>query len=455
MSGRAVSVLRPGGGLMREIRRPGQLRHLSDSVLLEEAGSPRLIRAAMLVVFLLVAAVVGWSAVSEVDEVAVSYGQVVPSGSIRAVQHLEGGIVAAILVRDGDFVEEGQVLVRLDPSSAQAELEQTRARWASLALKAERLRAFATDTESDFSFVDERYRGLVEDQKAILAASRSARASKISVLEKQIQQRRAELAILERQRGTVERQIKLFDEEMEMRKTLVDKGLNSRIVYLNIQREVNKAQGDLARVLGQVLQVREAAGEVEKRLADVTVQMKEEALSELGTTRAELAQVREALAKVEDRARRLEVRSPVRGVVKGLAVTSAGGVIAPGQQFLEVVPVEDELIVESRVTPRDVGHVSVGQPVTVKIAAYDFARYGAIPGTVRGISASTFAEADGQPYYKARIALARNYVGDNPRRNLILPGMTAQADIDTGQKTILQYLLKPIYVSVEQAFRER
>jgi len=175
----------------------------------------------------------------------------------------------------------------------------------------------------------------------------------------------------------------------------------------------------------------------------------------MGAVTAELAQVREAVAKRDDRANRLEIRAPVRGIVKELQAHTIGGVIAPGALVLEVVPMDKELIVEARVATTDVGHIEIGQPVTVKVLTYNYARYGGIPGRLRSASASTFVAEDETPYYKAVVELDRNYVGGNPDRNLVLPGMTMQANIKTGRKTLLQYLLKPAYSSINEAFRER
>lgn len=149
------------------------------------------------------------------------------------------------------------------------------------------------------------------------------------------------------------------------------------------------------------------------------------------------------------------MRSPVRGIVKGLKLHTVGGVVAPGEVLLEIVPMDEELIVETRISPYDIGHVQVNQPAKVKVIAYDFARYGAISGVLKSISASTFRDDDGVPFYKGIIDLDKNHLGDDPDTNLVLPGMTVQADINTGEKSILQYLLKPIYVSASQAFRER
>ena len=240
-----------------------------------------------------------------------------------------------------------------------------------------------------------------------------------------------------------------------MRKTLREKGLSSKVLYLETQREYTAVIGEQAENARRRRQAHAAIAEVTSRLAELETRLRNDALAEMGALTVELAQVDEAKAKLEDRLARLEVHAPVRGIVKGLGVNTVGGVIAPGQAILEIVPVEAELVVESRLSTRDIGHVEVGQPVTVKITTYDFGRYGSIPGRLQSISASTFEEEGEEPYYKAVIALERNHVGADPLRNLVLAGMTVQADITIGEKTLLSYLLKPVYKSVSEAFRER
>jgi HlyD family type I secretion membrane fusion protein len=175
---------------------------------------------------------------------------------------------------------------------------------------------------------------------------------------------------------------------------------------------------------------------------------------EVGTGAAELAQVAESLARAVDRANRLTIDSPVRGIVQNLQIRTIGGVIPAGGALMDIVPVDDELLVEARVSTRDRGHVHEGQQASVKITTYDFVRYGAVHGIVTSISPTTFVdEKDGQPYYKAMVALDHPWVGSSD--NGLLPGMTVQADVITGEKTLLQYLLKPIFVSLAHAFHER
>ena len=200
---------------------------------------------------------------------------------------------------------------------------------------------------------------------------------------------------------------------------------------------------------------RETIAEANLRLNELHNSQREEAFSELGRLGGEIAQTSETLRKLKDRVARLEIHAPSRGYIKGLQFTTIGGVIAPAQVVMELVPTDDVLVAETRISTEDIGHVHLGQPVTVKVSAFDYIRYGSISGELVSISASTFVDEDGRPYYKGRVALDSDLVGDGARAQPIIPGMTVQADIQTGERTLLQYLLKPVYVSLDQAFSER
>ncbi|WP_135078360.1 HlyD family type I secretion periplasmic adaptor subunit [Terasakiella sp. SH-1] len=432
-----------------------QTRYLAQSVVLEEAGTSSLIRAGMITVGLVIVAFVVWSYFTEVDEVSISFGEVIPSGQIQTVQHLEGGIVSEILAEEGQIVEAGDILIRLDPAAAYSERAQMKARRASLLLKAERLRAVGLDREPDFSIVSQEYADMVKDQETIYQVQTGSQASSRQVLINQIEQTSTELDVLDEQEQTLRQHLTIVEDELKMRENLYKQGLTSKVVYLDLKREANQSRGDVNKVVQERLKALEAHEEAKNRLAQDVAKSKEQALQEMGTVTSELAQVREALAKLEDRVERLESRAPVRGIVKGMQATTVGGVLAPGATITEIVPLDKELVVETKITTRDVGHMRVGQPVTVKITSFDFARYGGITGELSSISATTFMNEKEEPYYKGQIVLDRSYVGYDPENNRIMPGMTVQADVTTGKKTLLQYLLKPVYTSVNEAFRER
>ncbi|BAE51182.1 HlyD family type I secretion periplasmic adaptor subunit [Paramagnetospirillum magneticum] len=432
-----------------------QSRHLAQALVLEESGTSGLIRFTMLLASTTTAAFVVWASFTDVPEIATAEGQIIPTGQVQAVQHLEGGIVQDILARDGDLVEAGAPIVRLNAAQAISDLEQTRAREATLLIKAERLRALAEERQPDFSNMPKGYDRLMSDNMAIFNSQSQARDTSRSVILSQMEQKRSDLRLLESQERSLREQLGPLQEEMTMRQELVAKGLVSRVVFLDTKRELSRVQGELARLIGQEVTAREALSEVENRLMDNKSSLQKSTMDDLGTTINELAQVQESIGRLEDRVARLEIIAPVRGLVKGLTVKNQGAVIQAGGNVCEVVPVETQMKVDAKINTKDVGHLKIGQPVRVKVTTYDFARYGAVDGTLTKISASSFADEKGNPFFKGVIDLKHNYVGLTPGRYGIQPGMSVTAEIITGDKTLLQYMLKPIFTQIQQSFHER
>ena len=430
------------------------VKFLSQPLILEEAGPPRALLQLTIIASLMVGGFIAWAAVTELRETALAQGQVMPAGSVHVVQHLEGGIIADIHVDEGQVVEVGEPLFRLREAAALAELDQLRVREAALSLQAERLRAFVLGYEPDFSR-GRSYEDMVSDQRVILEMQVNARDSQRAVLLSRIDQRKAEIASLAKQRKSLESQIAIIREQLTIRRDLLAKGLMSRIQFLETERALSQALGDLSSLDGDAAGAKEALAEAQNSLMEMEASLGNEALGEMGQVSAELAQVREQLVKLEDRVDRLIITAPSRGIVKGLITQTIGAVIAPGDILLEIVPFEDEMVAEVQIHPRDVGHLRVGQEAQVKVTTYDTAKHGMVMGRLSRISASTFQDQDGQPFFKATIALDTNFVGQNPTQNPVLPGMVVDANIRTGSKSLLRYLLKPVYRSLDVAFRER
>ncbi|ALG72653.1 secretion protein HlyD [Azospirillum thiophilum] len=430
-----------------------------------------LVRATIIVLVLLLAALLAWATLMPVKEAVVTAGQVVPSGNAQVVQHLEGGIVASILVKDSDLVEAGQPLVIFDPKQVQAERDQMNARLLTLDLRAERLRAFAAGREPDFAHaaaadaiqmapptappMAAQAEAQVADQQLIYDTQRQARDTAIAVLRSQVSQREAELALYEGQLASIKDQITLITGSVDIRNKLESMGLSSKLQSLETQREQSRLMGEQRRIEGQIIATQQAITEAGNRILDQSAKLSQDAVTEMGTVTAEIAQLREARAKLDDRAQRLTVLSPVRGLVQDLRVNTVGAVVPEGGVLMQVVPVDHEMTVEAHVTPRDVGQLHVGLEATVKVLTYDFARYGAIPGTLLRISASTFLDEQHRPYYKAIIGLSRNHVGRDDVHHPVLPGMTTQVEMTTGERSLLEYLLKPIYFALSDSFNER
>ncbi len=446
MSG-AITTLRRGGDR--------QLRHLSQSVILEEVGPPRIVRLLLLTITLSIFGFIGWTSVTNLTESTKASGEVVPSGSIMSIQHLEGGIISKILVRDGDLVEKGDILVRFDPTSSFAQLEEMEARYAVLETRRERLRAFAESREPKLDHIDARHQSSVREELAILRQQNEALANERNVLLHQRAQRKSELDVLGRQVSRLDRRIANLAKRKNMHETLVKRGLVSRIVYLQTLEQHDGAVGEKAEIKGKIDRARSAIEEADGKINRLSSSRRNDALSESGKVSGELAGIRELIVRARDRAARIDVRSPVRGIVKGLTVHTIGGVVAPGGLITEIVPVNQELVVEARVSPIDIGHISPGQQAAVKVTTFDVARFGELEGTVTKISATTFKDREDEIYYKAEIKLDKNYVGDKPGENLVLPGMVTEVDIITGERTLLRYLLRPIFQSLDKAFSER
>ena len=229
----------------------------------------------------------------------------------------------------------------------------------------------------------------------------------------------------------------------------------SRIVFLDTQRELAQSEGSLVETVDSIAETQSSMAELNGRVEEVVSRLENEALTQAGEISAELAQVNQALASLTDRVERLDVRAPVRGIVTSLKTLTINAVVQPGEVLMEIVPIGDELVVEAKVSPNDIGHVEPGQAADVRISSYDFSRFGAVSGTVRQISATTFVDEQLTPYYRAVIALDQDFVGEVDGLNPIIPGMTVQADIKTGSKSILDYMLRPVYRGLHGAFRER
>ena len=428
---------------------------LGQSSGLDEVGPGRLPALIVAAVLATVVAFIAWAAVMPIAEVTPASGEVLPAGSVQHLQHLEGGIIARILVAEGDLVEPDQLLIELSGGTVLPELERLRTRLAGLDLRAGQLRAAIDGRAVPVPAGKGRYAELAASQASLLDAKRRALGSQEAVARQQIKQRKAEIALYDGQIKAVRIQLSLMDEQVSVRALLVKQGDYPRMQLLEYQREQARLQGQLSDMVAQAQRSREAAVEAESRLTDLQVRFRTDAVAELDKVTAEMAELRQAVERDEDRVKRLEIRAPVRGVVHGLQTETVGGVVAPGSVVVDIVPVEARLQVEARIPARDIGHVRVGLPAAVKVMTYDYSRYGAIPGVIETLSPTSFQDTAGNRTYRARIRLERDYVGADPSLHPVASGMTVIADIRTGERTLMAVLLKPVYHALSQALRER
>ncbi len=434
-----------------------QLRYLSQTALIEETVAPHVVRTTLMIISTIIIVLVIWSALTYVNEIAVTEGEVLPSKHIQVIQHLEGGIVSEINVAEGELVEKGQILIRLDGSGLKKDLASLKAKKLSLQYQALRLKSFISKTTPTFNGIppEDRNKQMEDEQLKAFESMIKAKESERKVIEEQIDQKKESLKSLEEKYKTLAENIKLVSEERDLKKQLADKGRLSKFNFLDIQKQLNQIQGDINSVESDISQAKNAIEEYQNRLDSLNAKAIDEAYQELNRVNTDLSQIDEATRKLSDQISRLDIRSPSYGYVKGLKVKTIGGIIESGKVIIEIVPLEGALVIETKINPRDVGYVKIGQLVKVKVSSYDFSRYGTVNGNLEYVSATTFINEDGTRYYLGKVSLEKKYVGKDPTRNLIIPGMTVQADIVTGSKTILAYLLKPIHTSIATAFTER
>ena len=432
-----------------------QRRLLSETVLIEEELLPSFIRPMIAVILLTTIGFIAWAALTKIKEVAVAPGEVIPAAKVKVVQHLDGGIVSEILVEERMTVAAGAVLLRLDGTQALSDMRQMEARRASLLLRAERLAAFAEERLPDFSRVDG-YDDMVADQEDTLRTQQAARQSTLSILDQQLAQRVQRIAQQEKSLSSAEEHERLTGELVGMREDLATRRLVNRTILLETRRARVTAEGEVARLKDEIAVSRQELAETRNRRIDTVNQLRREASKEAGAVRAELAEVEESIQRLKAKVDRLDVRSPSAGLVQDLRAQTIGQVILPAALLMQIVPVSLQLEAEVRISPRDIGHVRVGQDVNLRVSSYDYTRFGHALGTLKRVSATSLTDPQSnQLYYRGWVTITRPYVGDVQGQHLLQPGMSLEADIRTGEKTLLAYIFKPVTDALSRSFHER
>lgn len=434
----------------------------------ELLAAERLPRAGHWILWLTVAFVavaIVWAAWARLDIVTVGEGQVVPAKRVQVVQNLEGGIVSEILVSAGDTVVRDQPLVRIDDTRFKAQAGEGAARGRAVSARVARLqaetegRAFALARVLLDGADDPELRRLLAEEQALFERRRGALESALEVQRQQVGQRRQELQEKQARERQLEQSLALVQQELSVTQPLLRQGAVSEVEVLRLQRQVSDLSGELAATRAALPRIQGAVRETEQAMREVVARFRAEAGRELQQARADQAALSASNAGLDDRVVRTVVRAPEAGVVKQLKVNTVGAVVQPGETLLEIVPADDALVVEVRVSPADVAFIAPGQPATVKISAYDASIYGGFPGRVEDISADTLlpepASERPEPYYRVRVRTEGRQPTGWSAPLPILPGMTAAVDIRTGDRTVLQYLLKPVIKTRDTALRER
>jgi adhesin transport system membrane fusion protein len=427
------------GGYTVEDLRPKRLSHLFLFVIV-----------AFFVIFF------AWASWATLEEVTRGEGRVIPSRQTQIVQNLEGGIVAEILVGEGEVVDEGQVLMRIDNVRAASDYRERRARYFALVAGLARLEAEVSGGEPVFpDEVKVAAPAIVAAETSLFDSRRQALGDEIDILERQREQREQELAELKQRERQFAESLRLARGELEILAPLAERRVVSQSEHLQLQRQVNDLSGQLEQTRMAIPRVESAEQETLDRIDNARSRFRSEAFRKMSTLQSELNGITEVIAAGEDRVRRTEVRSPVRGTIKELKFNTIGGVIQPGDPIVEITPLDDTLLVEARVRPADIAFLRPDLPAMVKITAYHFSIFGGLEGRVEQISADTITDERGESFYRVRVRTDETSLGTPDKPLEIIPGMTAQIDVITGEKTVLAYLMKPILKARDEALRER
>jgi adhesin transport system membrane fusion protein len=425
----------------------------------DEAWSPRQSLGTHVFLGTSIVLVIGffiWAVFGKLDVVSNAMGEVVPSSKVKTVQHLEGGIVLNILVREGERVEANQPIIELQPTVTDSQLEEVMVRLTSLRAKVARLEAeiegkakpeFPPDLLADA--------GLVASTEALFNARQQRVKSQIDEQNQIIAQRDQEIKEIESRIENNEASIKLGQDQLKISERLLELNLTNRMRHLDLQKEVQTRRGQINADRAALPKARAAQKQAYARLAAVRSGFQEEARLDLDETQRNVDELTQRKRKLEDSLTRTVLRAPVDGIVKTLNVATKGGVIQPGATVAEIVPADDRLVIDAKLPTRDIGYVRPGQRVMVRLASSDAARFVIIESEVANVSPDTLVNEQGVPFYKVRIETKRSFFEQGGLRYDLFPGMQVQADIQTGTRTVLEYLLDPYFRSVEVALRER
>jgi HlyD family secretion protein/adhesin transport system membrane fusion protein len=440
-------------------------RRLTQPLVLEDGRPPRVLVATLIAISGFVIAAIVWASITRVREVTIAQGQILPRGQVQAVQHLEGGIVAEFFVKEGSRVTAQQPLVRLRPESSVGERDQYEARRAALKLQLIRLEAHSSGGTPEFGELAKKFPDLAMEQEKLYVSAVIQRRQERATLAAKVAQKRGEIVTLTSGVQSAKAQVDVQFELVEMQESLKNLGTGSRKSWLEAKSALQRSEGDWLNLQGKLDTAKEALIEAESSLAEADAKAQQKLSEERVKAASDLAETEQQLVKLADRSDRLLVRAPSDGIVQELAPKSIGEVVRPGDLVARIVPTDSELVAEVHIDPKDSGHIRVDADAEIRLLTYDSAIFGPVLGKVEYLSATTFSPPPGQqnppgqnitePYYKATIRLLQDHVRSGATNYPITPGMVLQAHIQTGSKSIIRYMFKPVFNSLDVAFTER
>src|SRR5574343_692345 len=394
-----------------------------------------------------------WAAFAKVDEVTRGDGRVVPSRQLQILQSLDGGVVSEIKVREGEVVEQGQLLLRIDETRATSGVREAAAQGFALKVRLARRRAQAEGS----SFrppepADQEDQHIIDEERRLYESRMHELDTLLSISRQQVAQRQQELTEAQAKRSAATRGLELAQQERNQTRPLRATGAVAQVDVLRLERDVTRTRGEAETASAQIARAQAAISESSRKVQETELQFRNEARKELSEALGKLNALNEGSVALNDKVDKTQVRSPVRGRVQRLMANTVGGVVQPGKDIVEIVPLDDALVLEARVLPRDIAFIAPGQAANVKFTAYDFSIYGGLGAKVENISPDTVIDEKGNAFYIVRVRTLQPNFGEALP---VLPGMTAEVDILTGQKSVLSYLLKPVLKAKAYALRER
>jgi adhesin transport system membrane fusion protein len=425
-----------------------------EGAILED--SPWMSRITIWVVCACLITAVLWAHFAVLEEVTTGEGKAIPSSKIQVIQNLEGGIVSEIFVREGQLVNKDDVLLRLDDTRFLSNKGETEADRLALIARIERLTAEAEGRP--IAMPEEITRTaaqLAEDELALYRSRQQRLHSEQRTLGEQLLQKTQELAEFRSKAQQYRSSLALIQQELNMSQPLVAAGAISQVEILRLRRSAVDVRGSLDATTLAIPRAEAAVNEIKSKIEESELGFRSEAFNELNDARTELKKITATSSAIQDRVSRTTVVSPVNGIIKQLKINTIGGVVQPGSDMLEIVPLEDNLLIEAKVRPQDVAFLHPGQKAMVKFSAYDYTIYGGMKANLELISADTITDEEGNSFYLIQLRTDKSHLGSDEHPLLIIPGMVATVDIITGEKSVLDYLLKPVLKARSEALRER
>lgn len=454
-------LFRPRRGPSPKEQFPGSRYHEEDLAYMESLAaavvqrSPRTMARVLAIVALALLVLLVWMSWAQLDTTVRGAGRIIPSSQLQVIQSLEGGVVSEILVREGELVKANQPLLKISDVAFTSSLEENRQRYLELRALIARLRAEAdgTDFEPD-ELVQKTRPALLQSEQSLYRSNLQELDETLRILREQVSQQRSQLEEAGAREKQVARSLELVRKEIAIKKPLVQRRLVSEVDFLQLQQREAELAGELDSLRLSLPRLRSVIEEAQSKVKQSRLDFRNQAREKLNEAMGEASRIAETQTALADRVKRSTLRSPMEGTVKRILANTIGGVVKSGSDIIEIVPLQDELLVEARVNPADIADIGVGQKARLKFSAYDFAIYGSLEGEVTFISADTVTNEEGESFYIARIRPARGYLEHTARKLPLKVGMTSQVDIITGKKTIMQYVLKPIYRAMDNALTE-